>query len=265
MNNRSEDNIPNIVLDNDDVEAYKSTKKQKAATPSKQAVPSTPVKAKTPGFLVFTSVLIYMLVGGAGYWFYQQDLQNKALLQSSERRIVELEKQLSATGEEMGESTVALKAKLEGLIQKTDTLWKEMDKLWASAWRKNQSEIKALVAQNKKQATLNSQNKASFVAASGFIKEVQENQTLAEFNVSALSEKLDQLQQLKGKFDDLTAQYNTLESKSSQRDKSQLEVATSLNQLEMSVNALLDKVERLQTTPTKSSTPQPVNAAPPVQ
>ncbi len=247
MNNRTEDNIPTIVLDKDDVAAYKNTQQGKPKTADKDSTQvRQPVKAGTSSLVIFSMVVIYATVAGGGWWFYQEDLKSKQQLSEAESRIVELENQLSATGEEMGESTIAMKAKLEGLIKKTDTLWKEMDKLWASAWRKNQAQIKTLVAQNKKQAGINENNTTAFKSASGYIKDIQEKQTETEFNLAAMSEKLDAVQNLQSELRNLSSQYATLEDKSSQRDKSQLEVATSLNQLEMSVNALVEKVERLQ-------------------
>ena len=54
---------------------------------------------------------------------------------------MQLENKLSATGEEIGESTVALQVKVTELSNKTNELWEQMDKLWASAWRRNQKEI----------------------------------------------------------------------------------------------------------------------------
>ena len=257
MNKRSEENIPSIVLDKDDVDSYRSTKSasQSASISHTPAPPQT--KAKSSGFLVFASFLLYVLVAGASWWFYQQNIENKALLASSEARIADLENQLSATGEEMGESTIALKTKLEGIIKKTDTLWTEMDKLWASAWRKNQAEIKALYAQNENQANINEQNKLALNTSSSLIKEIQENHKISELNIVSLTENLNNVNQLREELQRLNNQYIALESKSSERDTSQLEVATNLNQLEMSVQVLMEKVERMQQSIKPASTQVP--------
>lgn len=258
MNKRSEENIPSIVLDKDDVDSYRSTKSASQSSSISHTPAPPQAKAKSSGFLVFTSFLLYVLVAGASWWFYQQNIENKALLASSEARIADLENQLSATGEEMGESTIALKTKLEGIIKKTDTLWTEMDKLWASAWRKNQAEIKALYAQNENQASINEQNKLALNTSSSLIKEIQENHKISELNIAALSDSIDNVNQLRAELQKLNSQYLALENKSSERDTSQLEVATSLNQLEMSVQALMEKVERLQNASkaTSVTTPQ---------
>jgi len=254
LNNRSEDNIPKIILDTDDVKTYQQAKTQ----PTKKMASQTQAAAvtnKTSGLVILSTFFIYAFVSAIGWWFYQENMQNKAVIASSQARIAELESQLSATGEEMGESTIALKAKLEGLIKKTDTLWKEMDKLWASAWRKNQAQIKILTTHNTKQAKLNDQNKTAFGSASSYIKEIKDKQIQTEFTLAALSEKVDSTSALKTELEKLESQYATLESKSSARDKSQLEVATSLNQLEMSINALMEQVDRLKK-PSTSNQPK---------
>ena len=47
----------------------------------------------------------------------------------------------------MGESAVVIQSKVSALDAKTKELWSQMDKLWASAWRRNQSDIKAINTQ----------------------------------------------------------------------------------------------------------------------
>lgn len=44
----------------------------------------------------------------------------------------------------MGNSTVALQVKVNELANRAEELWDQMDKLWASAWRRNQKDIKEL-------------------------------------------------------------------------------------------------------------------------
>ena len=75
------------------------------------------------------------------YWQLQQQT---IAANAAEARIQELENKLSATGEEMGESTVALQVKVTELSNRAEELWDQMDKLWASAWRRNQKEITEL-------------------------------------------------------------------------------------------------------------------------
>lgn len=75
------------------------------------------------------------------FWMNQQQSQTLA---ANETRIVSLENRLSATGEEMDNSTVALQIKVTELSNRAEQLWEQMDKLWASAWRRNQQEIRSL-------------------------------------------------------------------------------------------------------------------------
>lgn len=145
-NEKFETDIPKIVLEKEDREAFQRTRQQSTGK-STPPVDSDSSKGKSSGassFLVFLVFLIAAGASGASYWLYEQKLQQDKALNDAEQRILELERRLSATGEEMDQSAVALQVKVTELSEKTETLWGEMDKLWASAWRKNQSEIKAL-------------------------------------------------------------------------------------------------------------------------
>ncbi|GAB54840.1 hypothetical protein GPUN_0701 [Glaciecola punicea ACAM 611] len=94
----------------------------------------------------FTSLVLIVAViaCAASAYLYSANVQNQKVLAQSASRIQSLEDRLSATGEEMGNSTVELQVKVGELAEKSEELWDQMDKLWASAWRKNQQEIKAL-------------------------------------------------------------------------------------------------------------------------
>lgn len=133
MTQRSFDEVPNIVLqDNDRVVP-------KASTP-----PPPPVQnSSSNGLAVFALLLGFAASGLSGYLFWQNTTQSE-LLKQSELRIADLENRLSATGEEMGNSTVALQVKVTELSNRAEELWDQMDKLWASAWRRNQKDIKDL-------------------------------------------------------------------------------------------------------------------------
>jgi chromosome segregation ATPase len=105
--------------------------------------PSTPVSG---GSKALTSIALIVAIGaclGCGY-LYSELKQASSLALTTEDRLKVLEQRLSATDEEMGNSTVALSVKVTELAEKTEELWGQMDKLWASAWRRNQDEIKTL-------------------------------------------------------------------------------------------------------------------------
>lgn len=149
---------PRITLDNEDRASY--LKDRKAAPKPTQNHETASVSSKKPFNFAWIVVILMVALGGYGasWWLYQQTQQQLQLITKAEGRIADLEQQLSATGEEMGESAVAMQVKVSGLVEKTDKLWTEMDKLWASAWRRNQSEIKSLnskVIKQDKQVTAN--------------------------------------------------------------------------------------------------------------
>jgi len=258
LNKPIDDNIPSIKPDRDEVEAYRSTKKVtkfKADATTEQLDQS--LGNKTSKLSIVNSLLIYCAIGASSYWFYEQNQISSQALTAAEKRIVELERQLSATDEEMGESTVAMRAKLEGLIDKTDKLWSEMDKLWASAWRKNQTQLKELRSQ-----TIKSENKlkASTNAINSnkdAINELTDKHTATTFNIDALAEQLGKTQSIKSELDTLTSKMVNLENKSSGRDQQQIELATMVQELDTSVKMLIERVESLnnkaQTTPPPQS------------
>jgi chromosome segregation ATPase len=110
--------------------------------------PSEPSESNSTssGSNVFISIVLAIAIGasiGCIYLYAQLEKANTAAL-NTESRLSSLEQRLSATDEEMGNSTVALSVKVTELAERTEELWGQMDKLWASAWRRNQEEIKTL-------------------------------------------------------------------------------------------------------------------------
>ncbi|WP_448212979.1 hypothetical protein [Colwellia sp. MEBiC06753] len=247
MTNPIDDNIPSIKPDLDEVEAYRSTKSPSKASAKVEATsstrtPDTPKKSST--LAILNSLVLYAAFAGGGYWFYQQDLKSTQALHAAEERIVDLEKQLSATDEEMGESTVAMRAKLEGLIEKTDKLWDEMDKLWASAWRRNQSEIKELRSSTIK-AENNLKTLGTEVAGNDKdIRDLNEKNTTLSFSLDALTEQLAQAKNIQTSLNELNSKLVNLENKSSSRDRKQIELATMVADLDTSVKILIERGEQ---------------------
>ena len=104
----------------------------------------TTVVTKSSNVLVSITLFVAGIACVASAYLFHLDQQNREIIAKSEARIESLENRLSATGEEMGNSTVALQVKVTELSTKTEELWEQMDKLWASAWRRNQQDIKNL-------------------------------------------------------------------------------------------------------------------------
>ena len=106
MSKRVEPEIPTITIDQDQVKTARGPA-AKAQRPSN--VPLTNKATKSPVFIKTLIMLMpYVALAGTGWYFHQQQLSANHILETSSQRIQQLENQLSATGEEMGESTVAL-------------------------------------------------------------------------------------------------------------------------------------------------------------
>lgn len=111
-------------------------------TGRRPAAPQTVVKSNNK-LVIVLSIVSAIAIFSCVFLFLQLE-DTKSALTQNQSRIQTLENRLSATGEEIGNSTVELQVKVTELSAKADELWEQMDKLWASAWRRNQQEIKAL-------------------------------------------------------------------------------------------------------------------------
>ncbi|MEP1447130.1 MAG: hypothetical protein ABJK37_13585 [Paraglaciecola sp.] len=218
MANDPLDDMPKIRLEKDDLESFHRTRAQttnKSAKKGKQPdEPSAP--SNSPSWFAFLFLLL-MIVGAASFWSFKQ-YQVLQLAQSNniklESRITELENRLSATGEDMDQSAAALQVKVSELSEKTQHLWSEMDKLWASAWRRNQSEIgdlgktlKTLKAKSEKSAKTLSSNTAENNTSIGLVKEQLESQA------NLLSQLNKQFSQMRDVDADLEQQLASLREK----------------------------------------------------
>jgi DNA repair exonuclease SbcCD ATPase subunit len=185
------DDMPKIRLEKDDLESFHRTRAQATNKSSKKAnLPDeSPSESNSPSWFAFLFLLI-IIVGAAGYWSFEQF----KVLQQAQSRITELESRLSATGEDMDQSAAALQIKVSELSAKTEDLWGQMDKLWASAWRRNQSEIGAL---NK---TIMSLKAASEQSTKTLSSETANNNTSIGLVKEQLESQANLLKQLNDKF-----------------------------------------------------------------
>ncbi len=175
-------NIPKIVLDKEDRDAFHRTRNSSGKVASPEKTENTEVKQSgASSFWVFLTLIIAIAAAGTNYWLYQQKIAQDSVLESAQKRISDLESRLSATGEELDQSAVALQVKVNELSEKTNQLWDQMDKLWASAWRKNQSEIKALTTQLQDQKRSTNQQ----------VSVVEADIGLVTTNLAVLKEQLD--------------------------------------------------------------------------
>lgn len=143
-NSSKNDEFLTIRLDDEDRRTYQQKKDASKQSASPTSATSTPESKSGNGLWISLVALIALLACGGCYYLFTLLEAQKLAAQNAESRIAFLEQKLSATGEEIGESTVALQVKVTELTNKTNELWEQMDKLWASAWRRNQQEITAL-------------------------------------------------------------------------------------------------------------------------
>ena len=221
--------FPSLAPERDQVEAYKTNR------------PDTKSRGKPPsssGGSLFLNIMIYVLliiILAGGWWF---DLQNKNLqakLDSADSRIVKLEQQLSATGEELGESAVVIKARLQKLGERSEELWGQMDKLWASAWRRNQTEIKELSSQMDKQQKSIGDIKKRETSTQGAIKSLTDKQTQVDFNLGIVTEQIEGSKNLEAELQKLKEELTSIQSKAITGDQNQIELASTVSRLERQI------------------------------
>lgn len=257
-NDSKNDDFPTIRLDEEDRRDYQQKKHpnegkaQPRPSASDANTPSAPKKGASGGWLVLIALVALAGCGGCYYLYTQLQQQNVAARQA-EDRILQLEKRLSATGEEIGESTVALQVKVSELTDKSNELWEQMDKLWASAWRRNQKEITELGEKlTKTDTTLN--------AAVNSLKESSQGQQgkLAALNdqISGLADEIlslsVQLEQAVSDKNSQTQQVKNLTDKLSVLENRNNNLASRINELEDEIREIATKVV---SQPSSSATP----------
>jgi chromosome segregation ATPase len=133
-NDESIDHIPPIIPARDELASRKPRK-------SKRPREQRPVQGGGAGLwarLFICLSLVVAAVACAWAWQLQMELDGAAMVQEDyELRIADLEDRLSDTDEGMNQSSAAMSVKIK-------ELYSEVDKLWASAWRRNKAKIEAL-------------------------------------------------------------------------------------------------------------------------
>jgi chromosome segregation ATPase len=251
LTKRVEPEFPSITPDIDQVESFKNTRTHansnaKGGANTNVSSAETNSKQGNPVWLILLTLIIALTLGLSITWFYQEHSKSQELMLQYQQRITVLEQQLSATGEEMGESTVAMKVRLETLTDKSEKLWQEMDKLWASAWRRNQSDIKTLRSTSVKhqQKTSDSIEKLSTTLTA--IDQLKEKITASDLKINALGDNLNTLNVINAELDKLKSELSSLTQQSFGRDNQQIEIASSVNELDTLIQLLVERIESLE-------------------
>jgi chromosome segregation ATPase len=129
-------NIPPIIPARDEVAARQRPRRAPRGNAGK-----TPDATGGSGLLARLLVVVSLVVAAvacAWAWQLQQEVDRAEVLMAGyAQRISDLEDRLSDTDEGMNESAAVMAAKIK-------ELYSEVDKLWASAWRRNKAKIAEL-------------------------------------------------------------------------------------------------------------------------
>ena len=132
------DHIPPIIPARDEVVSRQHSSGKTAGRGKQAARSGGGGGAGIVARLFIVIALVVAAVATAWAWEQQQQLDAAAaLMVRYEARISDLEDRLSDTDEGMNQSAASLGVKIKQLTS-------EVDKLWASAWRKNKARIAAL-------------------------------------------------------------------------------------------------------------------------
>ena len=229
--------IPNIRLDKDDLDTFHRTRAQSTKNGSNNSPQpdDTQSSSNSPSWFSFLFLLL-LIIGGASYWSFEQ----YKVMQHAQSRIAELENRLSATGEDMDQSAAALQVKVSELSKKTAELWEQMDKLWASAWRRNQTEISAL---NKTVASLES---TSAKSGKKLTTSIADNQTTIALLQEQIENQSSLIKQLNQQFDAVNKTDTNVEQQLASLREKLISTALANNNLINRIDDLADKVTTIE-------------------
>jgi chromosome segregation ATPase len=140
------EHIPSIVPTRDTDPAIS----RGAARGRKTAAKGRTAAAPASGAGILARFFIFIALAAAAgacawAWQLQQQLQqSQEILADYKGRIADLEDRLSDTDEGLSNNSATMAVKIKELTAKADENFTEIDKLWASAWRKNKAKIAAL-------------------------------------------------------------------------------------------------------------------------
>lgn len=206
MSDQDTDHISSIIPERDELSGHQ---RQNAGRQAKK--PS----AGGAGFLARLFIAVALVAGAAACaWAFQLQGQlekSDKLLFQYEARIKDLEDRLSDTDESVSQSSVTMQVKIK-------ELYSEVDKLWASAWRKN----KANISSNKKAAATNSANLKNYK------KSLDSQVATSKSNgskVATIINRVDKLDKLAGSISQMSENQRQLEKLGDQLHKLNLDSA----------------------------------------
>ncbi|MEH6592026.1 MAG: hypothetical protein V7746_17315 [Halioglobus sp.] len=226
MPNDDIDNIPSIIpgRDRDEVRPVgKGGAKMSAGGAGKRAERRGAASRRTSdgsggiwSRVFITVALVVAAIACAWAWQLQEELrQTSFVMEQYEERIGDLEDRLSDTDEGLSQNTATMAVKIK-------ELYSEVDKLWASAWRRNKAKIEAL----EKQSAANTKKVASTASSL----------TADEARLKSVAGDISKLKTVAGDLERLMAS-----AKTNQREVER--VADSLNRMNLEFAKLGKRVE----------------------
>ena len=233
MNDKHDyDDIPSIVPERDELVSHSQRSRPRGSASAQRPrveddyVPPPPRGGGgTSGAMTFLlSVLVVgmLATAGAGYFFYDQGQRALARLDDAHDRIADLERRLSAVGENSEETAL-------NMIERIDLNFSEIDKLWA-ARNANRSNI--------------ADNKAA-------IDKVTENlgalETAVTNQARMLNENTTVLGNVQSQLDTITANISGLENLSQQLTGINRDISTvrsSMDEIESDIASRLGTIEQ---------------------
>lgn len=186
--------IPLIVPTRDDDEgSHRRQRAEPAPAPRaarQDASSAAPTAGGSTSYVGILALVVGLATAAVAGLLYQQTVRLDGELAQANLRIADLEGKLSVTGDNVNQSSAAMQVKIK-------ELGGEVDKLWASAWRKNDGRLTELESGMKKAA-------ASYVTQ-------QKQLTTATADISSLKEQVGQATTVAATVDTLKQQQAALQ------------------------------------------------------
>ncbi len=212
--------LPRIVPERDEVAPYRrqhqaDTPEQRKADPRKTEAPaSAETAAGVPGAwraLAIAALLCALAAGAAAAVLLRHTQALATALEQSNLRIADLEGRLSSTDDSVNQSSAAMQIKLKEVAG-------EVDKLWASAWRKNGTRIDELDSALKKAAGTTDANRRQIGELAAATEKLQQRVASSEEIATQFKTMKDQQASLQSAIGRLNSTMNTLASTQSAQE-----------------------------------------------
>lgn len=234
--------IPSIVPERDELVSHRGR-------PRGNSLPEPvvhDVAAGTSGGVIFMLTLLFLgtlATGATAYVFYQQGQQALDSLDDARNRIMALESTLSAVGEDAEQTTL-------GIIQRVETNFSEIDKLWAA-----RNTLRGEVAELKSAAQSQKELLASLeTAVANHGKMLNENSAAVDnirsrvdniaSNLSSLENAGRQLQSLNDEVNTLARELDSLQGDLSDRVAANEQDIESINVYRLQLNQTIPQLEQ---------------------